>query len=153
MTSLAELLTDCDARGIRLVAAGDGELTIDAPQDALTSDLTGRLKAHKAELLAILRLVVAPDGATTAPAAGEAEPAESRPEAAPEAIRWEDSLNPPDPCPECGTLELWQTLAGNWRCLRCDPPIRARRLVELAGRIRRQKSRRNTTGLRGQYRV
>jgi len=45
-----------------------------------------------------------------------------------------DSVAPDDvdPCPKCGTLELWQTLAGNWRCLRCDPPITARRLRERA---------------------
>ena len=48
---LADLLADCGAHGIRLLVAGDGGLTIDAPQDALTSDLMGRLKAHKADLL------------------------------------------------------------------------------------------------------
>jgi len=80
-------------------------------QPQVTPDLTERLKARKGELLAILRPVVAPDRATTTPAAGEAELAEIRPGAAPEAIRWEDCLDPPDPCPECGTLELWQTLA------------------------------------------
>ena len=51
---LAELLADCDAHGIRLLLAGDGGLTIDAPQDALTPDLLARLKAHKAELLTLL---------------------------------------------------------------------------------------------------
>jgi hypothetical protein len=55
LTDLAELLADCHARGIRLVPAGDGGLTIDAPEDALTPDLLGRLKAYKADLLAILR--------------------------------------------------------------------------------------------------
>lgn len=44
MTDLAELLADCDARGIRLLPAGEGRLTTDAPQDALTPDLTGRLQ-------------------------------------------------------------------------------------------------------------
>jgi hypothetical protein len=51
---LADLLADCEAHGIRLAPAhGDG-LDIDAPQDNLTPDLLARLKAHKAELLAIL---------------------------------------------------------------------------------------------------
>ena len=54
MTGLPELLADCDAHGIRVLPAGDGGLTIDAPQDALTPDLMKRLKAHKAELLARL---------------------------------------------------------------------------------------------------
>ena len=55
MTNLAELLTDCDARGIRMLATGEDGLTIDAPQDALTPDLMGRLKARKGELLAMLQ--------------------------------------------------------------------------------------------------
>lgn len=55
MSDLAELLADCDARGIRLHPAGDGGLTIDAPQAALTPDMVARLKTHKAELLALLR--------------------------------------------------------------------------------------------------
>ena len=55
MSDLAELLTDCDARGIRLHPAGNDGLTIDAPQEALTPDMVARLKAHKAELLALLR--------------------------------------------------------------------------------------------------
>lgn len=59
MSDLAELLADCDARGIRLHPAGDGGLTIDAPQAALTPDMVARLKAHKAELLALLRPAVA----------------------------------------------------------------------------------------------
>jgi len=33
-----------------------------------------------------------------------------------------ESTDPPDPCPDCNTLELWQTVAGNWRCMKCDPP-------------------------------
>ncbi len=50
-----------------------------------------------------------------------------------------DSIDPDelDPCPECGTLELWQTLAGNWRCLRCEPPTTSRRLLKLAARMKR----------------
>jgi hypothetical protein len=32
-------------------------------------------------------------------------------------------------CPKCGSLELWQTLTGNWRCLHCDPPTTSRRLA------------------------
>jgi hypothetical protein len=55
MSGLAELLADCDVRGIRLRPAGDGGLTIDAPQAALTPDMVERLTIHKAELMALLR--------------------------------------------------------------------------------------------------
>lgn len=55
MNDLTELLADCDARGILLHPAGDGGLTIDAPEDTLTSELIGRLKACKGGLLALLR--------------------------------------------------------------------------------------------------
>ena len=69
MSGLAALVADCDARGIRLHPAGDDGLTIDAPQDTLTPDLIERLKAHKAELLALLRPVprVAPVQPTAKP--------------------------------------------------------------------------------------
>lgn len=40
------------------------------------------------------------------------------------------------PCPKCNSLELWQTLAGNWRCLWCDPPIESRRWAERAAELR-----------------
>jgi len=54
-STLADLLADCDAHGIRLALADGGGLEIDAPQDALTPDLLARLKAHKADLTAMLR--------------------------------------------------------------------------------------------------
>lgn len=52
---LGGLLAECEAHGIRLAPADGGGLTIDAPQDALTADLLDRLKAHKTELLTMLR--------------------------------------------------------------------------------------------------
>lgn len=56
---LADLLADCEAHGIRLALAGDGGLVIDAPQNTLTPELLGRLKAHKGELLAVLQVLLA----------------------------------------------------------------------------------------------
>ncbi len=67
-------------------------------------------------------------------------------------VRWADDpeasesdeaievIDPPDPCPKCGTLELWQSLAGNWRCLRCDPPTKARRLRERTARLKTDRT-------------
>ena len=51
---LAGLLAECNAHGIRMAATADGGLTIDAPRQAITPDLVARLKAHKAELVALL---------------------------------------------------------------------------------------------------
>ncbi|MBX3435417.1 MAG: hypothetical protein KF847_19045 [Pirellulales bacterium] len=68
-----DLLAECEAHGIRLTVAGDGGLAIDAPQDALTPDLLGRLKAHKGELLALLR--PAPNAAPALPVATRDAPA------------------------------------------------------------------------------
>lgn len=48
--ALLRLLT---AHGVRLAAHG-GRLTFDAPAGAMTPELLGLLKAHKAELLTIL---------------------------------------------------------------------------------------------------
>lgn len=53
-SQIATLLAECRARGIRLLPSSDGELTVDAPPDALTADLLGRLKSHKVELLTLL---------------------------------------------------------------------------------------------------
>lgn len=59
----AELLMDLGRLGIRLEA--DGERLRYRPQSALTPDLLYRLKAHKAELLAMLR--PAPEAVPTLP--------------------------------------------------------------------------------------
>lgn len=106
MTKLAQLLADCDQAGIRLNPEGNDQLTIDAPQSALTPDLLERLRAQKQELLRILRVV------------HSEEPEED----------WPESIDARkvEPCPKCGTLELWQNLVGDWRCQRCDPPNRWR---------------------------
>jgi hypothetical protein len=63
----ADLLVECNARGISLLLADDGGLTIDAPtRETLTPDLLDRLKADKANLLTMLR--PAPESAPDLPA-------------------------------------------------------------------------------------
>ncbi len=160
---IADLLADCDAHGIRLGIADDNGLAIDAPKDALTPDLIARMKAHKADLLAVLRPAPDPAPVNQTDAAAVWQAALDRLESDPlfppdvmedlraadavwadypEAGELEDEgievIDPPDPCAECGTLELWQTLAGNWRCLRCDPPTKARRFAGTDIRPQRQ---------------
>jgi hypothetical protein len=58
--STPELLSELDRLGVRLEA--DGDRLRYSPRSALTPELFARLKAHKAELLALLR------GALTVPA-------------------------------------------------------------------------------------
>jgi ribosomal protein S27AE len=54
MSTITKLLADCGTHGIRLILAGDNVLDIEAPEDALTTDLLERLKANKVALLEIL---------------------------------------------------------------------------------------------------
>ena len=54
MPLLSGLLAECHAQGIRLVPSDDGDLTVDAPQGALTPDLLEQLRAQKAALVAHL---------------------------------------------------------------------------------------------------
>ena len=152
-----ELLTDLTRLGIR-IEAHDDRLRY-SPRSAVTPDLTARMKAHKGELLEILRRdpdapvidltdaaavwkaalnrlegdpLFAPD-VMEALRAADARWDELKPDNAQDSI---EVIDPPAPCPNCGTLELWQSLAGDWRCLRCDPPTKAQRLREWAARLK-----------------
>ena len=52
---------------------------------------------------------------------------------------WPASCIDPDElttCPQCDTLEPWQSLAGNWHCQNCNPPDKARQLREFALRLK-----------------
>ena len=51
---------------------------------------------------------------------------------------WPEAEPWPDPCQQCGTLELWENPLGRWRCMKCDPPDRARRLLDKVERLRKR---------------
>lgn len=133
--SATDLLVDLTRLGIRLEARGD-RLRYH-PRSAVTPDVADQMKTHKGELLAMLRSVDCDPGSviTTIPPGPDGWPT--------------DSINPPAPCPKCGSLELWESAAGDllgltpgkWRCLKCDPPTTARRLRELAARLRKDQHR------------
>lgn len=73
--SIVALLADCNARGIQLLPADDGGLTIDTPQDALAPELLARLKTHKAALLMMQQTTPeAPAAQSTTPADAPATP-------------------------------------------------------------------------------
>ena len=51
----------------------------------------------------------------------------------------EDEAEPwPEPCLECRTLEMWETMTRRWRCMRCDPPRVAVWALGKAARLRRR---------------
>jgi hypothetical protein len=57
-----------------------------------------------------------------------------------------NSIDPDElaPCPICGSLEQWESAGsgsagwgpGTWRCLKCDPPTKARQWRERAARLK-----------------
>ena len=51
---------------------------------------------------------------------------------------WEQGVEPPAPCRQCGSLEQWQDFADRWHCQSCDPSglERSVRLIGTAARIR-----------------
>lgn len=61
------------------------------------------------------------------------------PEAAPDAPWDADTIDPADvsPCPKCGSYEQWQSLAGGWHCMACEPPHKSNLLQRKAARFRR----------------
>lgn len=117
-------------------------------KDGLPADLADRVAQHEGDLTQILaheaqKLAAARrtwqaaldelEGDPLFPRLDVLRSADARWVDDPEAGERDEStevIDPPDPCLKCGTLELWQSLAGNWRCLRCDPPIKAQRLAE-----------------------
>lgn len=128
----AELLDDLNRLGIEV--AVHGYRLRYRPRSAVTPKLVERLRAHKPELLALLGPAGPPDAATVAPAVDHPEPVVSWPEA----VRWEDCIAPPEPCPDCGGLVCWWNALGGRRCMACDPPFNAIRALERAERIRRR---------------
>jgi ribosomal protein L37AE/L43A len=41
-------------------------------------------------------------------------------------------------CPDCGEWRHWQSLEGNWHCVRCDPPTLGLAWLKRVERARRR---------------
>ena len=115
---LDHLLATLADRGV-VMRVEDGRLQIDAPAGLFTPELTAEIKRHRDEIIRRLEAAQANDGP-----------------------RWEDCVDPPEPCPRCDGLMCWWDLLGGLHCLNCNPPIPARRLAADAARIR-NNTRRN----------
>jgi ribosomal protein L37AE/L43A len=132
------LLRKGQAAGLTIMADGD-RLVIRGPRSARA--MAHKLLAHKPAVLAALARQSLPRRAggvlrgglsARAPAAGFG--------VEDGAVDWGEAVNVDklEPCPQCGSLELWQTLAGTWRCQHCDREAleRSRKLGERAARLR-----------------
>ena len=132
------ILAICRQRGIVLGVAGE-KLTVDAPQGAIEPYILAQFRQHKGSLLDILKTGGSgplarqtngdPDNATTPSMATDTD-----------IVPWEECIEPPDPCPKCGSLMIWWDASGGQHCMICDEPKysaeKAAELRELAKRLR-----------------
>jgi len=121
-----------EARAVGLVVLADGDrLVVRGPRSA--DAVARRLLEHKAEVMRAL--------ATPAAAEIPAVAASMYHQDAPGDC--EEILDVLPPCPTCGSLDLWQTIAGNWRCQHCDAAAlrRSRSWAEKAARLRQKTER------------
>ncbi len=121
-----------EARAVGLVVLADGDrLVVRGPRSAET--VARRLLEHKAEVMRALATPAAAEiPAVAASMYHQDDPGDC-----------DEVLDVLSPCPTCGSLDLWQTIAGNWRCQHCDAAAlrRSRSWAEQAARLREQYER------------
>jgi len=146
MDTTNQILHELHSIGVTLTAHGENFRL--EPGSQVPSELADRVRVHKGELLAFLRSEA--DTTDDVPDQRDGDHhADDRFEQWIE-LRWPDGgmswihphhagneldvIDPPAPCTECGRLELWQSPAGKWRCVRCDPPRQPRRIRRMPPR-------------------
>lgn len=126
--------------GLGVVLLADGVRLRYSPRSVVTADLLDQLRRHKAELLDVLTMSKCADAAEVQPrVVGRVDDTDLPKTPPPGPDGWPDGCIDPatlTPCATCGRLELWQSLAGNWRCLHCDPPVVADRLRDRAAQLK-----------------
>lgn len=166
LPAIEELLLELARRGVGLIA--DGEKLLFSPRSAVTPELLALLRDQKAAVLAIvresLRSPCENDSAETADGYfdgdlghgperwcdaitandGESRVTFTRADRDPWPDPWESAIDPPPPCPRCGSLEMWWNVFGDMRCMKCDPPTTSIKLQELATKLRKRQE--NATG-------
>ncbi len=118
------LLAEARASGLIVLAEGD-LLVIRGPRSG--EAIARRLLAHKPDVM---------DALAAESAAG--------PESPGILLQWiePDDDAAPRPCPRCGGSDLWETIAGTWRCQHCDAAAlkRSRAAADNAARLRERRA-------------
>ena len=129
------LLKGGPCRGLVVLADGD-RLVVRGPRSA--DAVARRLLEHKAEVMRAL----------ATPAAAEIPAVAASMDHQDDPGDCDEVLDVLPPCPTCGSLDLWQTIAGNWRCQHCDAAAlrRSRSWAEKAARLREKTERQRSGG-------
>lgn len=119
------LLSEALAAGLTVLVNGE-RLVVRGPRSAEV--MARRLLEYKVEVMRALAAPAATYKPTVAdPVVYQADPGDR-----------DEVLEVLAPCPTCGSLDLWQTIAGNWRCQHCEAAAlrRSRSLADKAARLR-----------------
>ena len=134
VTKAKEIISELSRLGVQVEAVG--ERLRFTPKSAVPADLLDRMKAHKRELLAVLsgRLLEGPTAKTDKSPPGELL----------------EAIEPPDPCPECGSLEMWWDIGERIHCMNCEPDgwRRSEELTQVVARLRTQAKEAAARGLK-----
>ncbi len=134
-TMAPAILATCREKGIVLGVAGE-KLIVDAPEGVITPDLLAQLRQHKAGLIEFLQ-----DGWPETETARSADDPDDAALPDRDMAPWEECVEPPDPCPKCGSLMIWWDVLGGRHCMICDKPKhphgKAAELRKLATWLRR----------------
>lgn len=154
MTPAGELLVELFRRGVTVKA--DGDTLRFSPRSRVTPEMVEQLRQHKAAILKTLSRVLVPAGPakpSNGPTVGtvyETLPAPRESAGSVDAgwLDGGDELPDLEPCPRCGSLEQWESAVWPrpWRCLHCDPPVTALRLLDTVAQIRARSPRPAQTG-------
>ncbi len=133
MSAAAALVRELEARGAT-IGIVDGKLAIDAPEGVLTANWVTSLEKYKAEIMEVVgKRDWRPwwsDRLTVAENASVDEFMCYPPDEFVADKDWESGPVGIEPCTACGCLPAWWDGWGNKRCLKCDPPLQAIRLLK-----------------------
>ncbi len=137
-TRVQAILATCNETGIVLGVAGE-KLAVDAPEGAITPDFLAELRQHKASLIEILKKGGSGPAAQQSRSDLDHTTAPGVPNDA-DIVPWEECIEPPHPCPKCGSVMFWWDVLGGQHCMICEKPKygveKAAQLRELARRLR-----------------